>query len=206
MKYFAVVPLAMMISMPCFSADHSNPFVSPLPPPAIDSASPAAPALEDPLPKSFSENRSVFDMMEVVGRGANSAILRIPMTSGQSNMGAPVGAATTAQGMSYRQLVVKSGRDIFVGGRLYKVALPKDGTSVVLADSKGRIAWEGDLQGAKVFNVSPNISDYQYSPPLSAGNGIGQTTGAAGAVSASASGQSANQPAQGQGGQPGMTR
>lgn len=206
MRFLAVVPFAMMISAPCFSAGNSNPFVAlPAPDQLVMNSNPAA-TLDEPLPQSFTENRSVFDMIEVVGRAANSAVLRIPITSVQPQSGMAVagGAMASAQGISYRQVIAKNGRDIFVGGRLFKVTLPADGTLVVLADKRGRVAWEGDLQGPKVFNVSPNMADYQYSPPLSAGKGIVQSTSSSAALGG-VSGQAAGQPAAPGGQPPGMS-
>lgn len=167
MKRFVVVPLVMMLSaVSSYAAENSNPFVLPAPPPV---AGMTLPSLDEPLSQSFTENRSVFDLLEVVGRTATFAVLRYPMAGS--------GATTGVQGVSYRELIVKKGQASFIGGRSFKAVLPSTGTNVLLVDSKnGKVLWEGDLSAPKIYHVNPNIADYQYTPPVSAGTGVGQAT------------------------------
>lgn len=202
----ALMPLALMACVNAHAAEYANPY-SPYPP--APSAVPSAPppplpmpmggmphlALDDALPPAFTENRSVFDVLEVVGRSATFAVLRYPMTgsSAGANVGtstsasanAGAGAATSAQGISYRKLIVRSEKTAFIGGRSFKVVLPGGGTNVLLVDSKnGKVLWEGDLSEPKIYYTSPNVTDYQYTPPASAGTGVGQASNAGGLATA----------------------
>lgn len=159
-----------------FAADYANPY-SPQPLPLAPSMGgmphPIVPSLDDPLPQAFTENRSLFDIIEVVGRGRDFAVLRYPTVTTSSTGQA---GAATSQGIAYRELIVKSDKTSFIGGRSFKAVLPGGGTNVLLVDGKnGKVLWEGDLSGPKVYYTSPNMMDYQYSPPLSAGAGVGQT-------------------------------
>ena len=180
-KHFAI-PLAMTISMVCH-AENQNPFVPPLPQPHAAGPVFPPPPLDEPSPQNFTENRSVFDTLEVIGRGAKFAILRYPMSGGAA------GATTSTQGVSYRELIIRSERNASIGGRSFKVVLPIDGTNVLLVDNKsGKVLWDGDLSAPKVYYATPNVADYQYTPPVAAGTGVGQS-GAAG--QSAAAGQAA---------------
>jgi hypothetical protein len=167
------------------SADYANPyFIAPLPV-VHGSGLNTGPSMDSPLPQAFTENKSIFDMLEVIGRGVNFAILRYPMI-GTSMTATPVSGSTAAapQGISYRELIVKTDKQVLIGGRSFKVILPAGETNVQLANDKnGHILWEGDLSGPKVYNTNPNVVDYQYTPPTTAGTGIGQTS--TGSVNAS---------------------
>lgn len=168
MKRLAVVPLAMMLFAASSSAaENSNPFILPAPPSV---AGMAFPPPDESLSQAFTENRSVFDVLEVVGRTATLAVLRYPMVG--------------VQGASYRELIVRKGRASFIGGRSFKAVLPCAGTNVLLVDSKsGKVLWEGDLSSPKIYHVNPNMVDYQYTPPVSAGTGVGQSTSGSNASS-----------------------
>lgn len=174
------VPLVMMISLACHADDNSNPFVSPssLPPASAASSLPraASPMLDEPLPLSFTENRTMFDLLEVVGRGANFAVLRYPIT-GAAN----IGGGGSAQSVSYREFIARNGKNILIGGRSFKVTLPHGGTNVLLVDGKnGKVLWEGEMSAPKVYYANPAIADFQYTPPVSAGTGVGQAIVGAG--------------------------
>lgn len=170
-----VISLIVLASVSSHAADNSNPFV-----PAAGAALHAQPqlSLDDPLPQSFTENKSIFDLIEVVGRNSNFAVLRYPV-SGSSGAalsgGTGVVATASTQGVSYRELVVRGGRNTFIGGHSFKVELPRGNTNVLLVGKNGKVLWEGDLSAPKVYYVNPPATDYQYTPPMSAGAGIGQS-------------------------------
>jgi hypothetical protein len=173
MKYSIL--LAVIFSAQCFAADNSNPFTLASaggPGALLDAALPSQ-IKEDVLPMSFTENRTLFDMLEVVARSANSAILRYPVMVVTPGAAAPI--AGGAQGVTYRDLVFKKGQVKLIAGRSFKAVFPVGETNVQLLDSKGKIVWEGDLSSPKVYSVNPNMIDYQYTPPPSAGTGVGQT-------------------------------
>jgi len=65
-----------------------------------------------------------------------------------------------------------------IDGREFKAKFAED-TSVQLLNTKGKVVWEGDLSMPKVYQPTPNITDYQYTPPISAGADIGQKSGGA---------------------------
>ena len=193
MKRF-LIPLIMMACVSSHAAENTNPFILNQPLPVTPVGGLPRPSLDDPLPQSFTENRSLFDMIEVVGRGTDFAVLRYPMVT-TSSTGQTAGAATS-QGVSFRELIVRSDKTSFIAGRSFKAVLPGGGTNVLLVDSKsGKVLWEGDLSGPKVYYTNPNIMDYQYSPPLSAGAGVGQSTGGTMSASGSVSAGQAAQPA-----------
>lgn len=192
MRFFAVI-LVMGVSVACHATENSNPFVSP--PPVFPDAPPprvAPPAQDDQPPQSYTENRSLFELIEVVGRSATFAVLRFPMVgssnasmTGGAHVGGASGAAAAAQGVAYRELIVRSGRKTFIGGRSFQVELPVGSTNVLLLDGKnGKVLWEGDLSGPRIYYANPNVADYQYTPPAAAGAGVGQTSGGMAAVSA----------------------
>lgn len=162
MKRFLIfLVITITVSATSYAAENSNPF-NPQPiVPAIGQTFPQL--LDDPLPQTFTENRSIFDTLEIVGRSTTFAVLRYPMVG------------TTTQGTSYREFIVKSGKNSFIGGRSFKAVFPQGGTNVLLVDKNGKILWEGDLSAPKTYQITPNVIDYQYTPPVSAGAGIGQS-------------------------------
>jgi len=157
----------LIVSLNCFAAESGNPFNKALPPAPPMPNGLTMPELEEVLPRGFVENKGVFDTIEIVGRSESVAVLRYPM------MGSSITA--TNQGISYRQVTVRDGRQTFIGGRSFKVNLPKGETTVQFVEAKsGKIFWEGDLSTPRVYYSTPNQTDFQYTPPLSAGVGIGQ--------------------------------
>lgn len=172
----------MMVVWPSF-ADTPNYFAQMPPPPAASTGNPHLSAPPDaPLP-SFFENKSVFDTLEVVGRTDTCATLRYPQagygsaggapSGGVPPPGSPGGGSGAAASMNFRVTTVKHGDSVFLGGRKYKVALDKEVTLVRLLDiTQNRVVWEGDLSAPKSYSAPPNMADYQYAPPISAGAGI----------------------------------
>ena len=175
-----------ILILPCSALAETPNFFVPLPSTPTPIGNTTQPvgmsaATDAPLP-SFSDNKSVFDMLEVVGRSDTHATLRYPQmglaTPGanlqagqQGNMASGAGAAIGA--MNYRVMSVKQGGVILLNGRKYFVLLNKDDETVRLLDSsKKNIVWEGDLSAPKSYSVSPNLADHQYAPPMSAGAGV----------------------------------
>lgn len=177
--------LLTLYAVSSHATEEANPFSRlPAPPAAAPllsapPAPPPPPPAEESLPASFVENRSVFDLLEVVGRSDTSAVLRYPMAGSTGGVG---GGASAAQGQAFRTVIVHDGQAVFIGGRSYSVVLPRGATNVLLVDGKrGKTLWEGDLSAPRVYQAAPNVTDFQYSPPAAAvGSGIGfRSTGSA---------------------------
>jgi hypothetical protein len=165
----------MMVWANCLAADDSNPFairgggasLPPLPPSAMD----------EPLPPSFVENRSLFDALEIVGKTSSLVILRYPIINTRVAASGAAGGAAVG-GLTYRELYFRRGQVRLIDGREFKARF-NDETSVQLLNTSGKVVWEGDLSMPKVYQSAPNIVDYQYIPPISAGADIGQKSSGA---------------------------
>lgn len=165
-----------LLTAACSAFAEETHFAQPPSSPA-EMAMPQRPAMPtDMLLPSYSENKSVFDVLEVVGRTDTHATLRYPQagvnpTGGAGQPGSPAGGG--AASLNFRVVTVKHGESIFLSGRKYKVALDKSVTLVRLLDiAQNRVIWEGDLSAPRTYSVMPNMTDYQYVPPVSAGAGV----------------------------------
>jgi hypothetical protein len=176
------------------AAAQSNPFVQSAPPPPLSAAAgtpqanmalpPPIPVMTpDPVPVQFTDNRSVFDQLAVVGINGDRATLRHPVTGAaagaQGSAGAGAGVASgagAAAAQQFRVMVVKDGNPVWLNGRKYLAKV--DGLSVRLVsatpikftapDKKKRqgavdtfedVVWSGDLEPPRSVQPAPNPQD-----------------------------------------------
>ena len=159
---FSLFPLAES-----FAAAGENPFVAMPSPSSMPLPSmPKDLHAEEEVPKGYSDNKNVLDAMEVVGRDDNYVTLRY------SNSG----SGTKTSGTTYKVATIKNGDNIYLGGHSYKVSFLSNETGVRFLGHDGRVAWEGDLSTTPVYEFAPKATDYQYSPPMTAGVGVGQSS------------------------------
>lgn len=164
-----LLAIVLLFALPAIAEEQANPFIPHNPDaqpkaivPGMVGKSPSE-IIEYPL---ATDSRAFLDNIEIIGRDADAALLRIPISGGQG-----VSPAGT-QAMSFKSIWVKNGTICNLGGRTYRVELPVDTQSVQLT-KKGEVLWEGEIANSKAYIASPIAEP--TTRPLSAGVGIGQT-------------------------------
>lgn len=152
------------------SGGGGNPFIKDAPPPPMQGAGagmssqqgqflPPPSTLPDPIPQQFTENKSIFDSLAVVGLNDDYALLRYQASSG---------AAGAGEAPQSRVVGVTNGESIWLGGRRYLVKIADLTVRIITVQSKGKprhaasmddVVWAGDLNAPRGYSVSPNPQD-----------------------------------------------
>lgn len=178
----------MAVAFGCLAEDmDSNPYMplaQKLPPPPNFAPGAGRMGETTPIPVEITENRSVLDSMQLVGRKGNYVRLRWNQAGqGQvpGQMAGGAGASTSAAaGVTTRVWQGNVGEILVVGGRSLRVMSANNGSdaiSLVLPNDSKHVVWMASFDNPTTYQVAPVMTDYQYVPPLSAGTGIPNAQG-----------------------------
>ena len=148
-----------------------NPFVPDAPAPKAVASTATGQAAANITPISG----ATFSALEVVAITATHAIIRHLDENLQSRARSS-GSATesTAQSASYRTSIVRNGGPLHLGGHHLTVRLSDEGESVMIYDGD-LVVWEGFLSSPRTLIVEPDDGEGDFTPPPSAGYGVGES-------------------------------